>query len=66
MLLGEIGIPMDLDRDKDGIAYAYKSGDFTSQMHALERSMRGLEESLMSFTLWNYAAGLLYLFLNSI
>ncbi|GBG27674.1 Endoglycoceramidase [Hondaea fermentalgiana] len=56
ILVGEVGIPMDLDRDADGVAEAYKTGDFSAQIRALDRTMRALEDNLFSFTLWNYAA----------
>mmetsp|Transcript_16626 Transcript_16626/g.21817 ORF Transcript_16626/g.21817 Transcript_16626/m.21817 type:complete len:261 (-) Transcript_16626:224-1006(-) len=56
-LVGEIGIPFDLDRDEAGRGEAYKTGDFSSQIRTLDRTMKGLESNLLSFTLWNYAAG---------
>ena len=57
MLLGETGIAMDLFRDESGVAEAYKNGDFTAQILALDRTMRALEANLLSFTLWTYAVG---------
>mmetsp|Transcript_18684 Transcript_18684/g.30485 ORF Transcript_18684/g.30485 Transcript_18684/m.30485 type:complete len:766 (-) Transcript_18684:1517-3814(-) len=55
VVVGEIGIPMDLDRDGEGMGEAYKTGDFSAQIHALDRTMRALEHNLLSFTLWNYS-----------
>ncbi|HZU67269.1 MAG TPA: cellulase family glycosylhydrolase [Ktedonobacteraceae bacterium] len=51
VLIGEIGIPFDLDKKK-----AYRSGDFSKQIRAMNRNMRALEDALMSCTLWNYTA----------
>lgn len=48
-VLGEFGISMDL-REKR----AYKTGDFTTQERALDRSMQAIEENLVNYTLWNY------------
>jgi hypothetical protein len=50
-LNGEVGIPFDM-RDKR----AYRTGDFSRQVRALDASMRALEANLLSFTLWNYTA----------
>ncbi len=50
-LIGETGIPFDLN-DKA----AYRSGDFSQQARALERTFRALEDNLLSCTLWNYTA----------
>lgn len=55
VIVGEVGIPMDLERDENGVADAYKTGDYSAQIQALDRTMRGLEDNLLSFTLWNYA-----------
>jgi len=55
VLVGETGIPMDLDRGDDRIAAAYKDGDYSSQIHALDRTMKGLESNFLSFTIWNYS-----------
>ncbi len=51
VLIGEIGIPFDLDNKK-----AYRTGDFSKQIRAMDRNMRALEDSLLSCTLWNYTA----------
>lgn len=50
-LLGEFGIPFDLDDAK-----AYRTGDFSSQIEAFDRTFRALEDNLLSGTLWNYTA----------
>ncbi|HLH62407.1 MAG TPA: cellulase family glycosylhydrolase [Ktedonobacteraceae bacterium] len=51
VLIGEIGIPFDLDNKK-----AYRCGDFSKQIRAMDRTMRALEDTLLSCTLWNYTA----------
>lgn len=51
VLIGEIGIPFDLQRKK-----AYRTGNFAAQTRAMDRSMTALEANLLSFTLWNYTA----------
>ncbi|OGN92995.1 MAG: hypothetical protein A2Y88_08095, partial [Chloroflexi bacterium RBG_13_48_10] len=48
-VLGEFGIPFDLDGKK-----AYKNGDFSTQVSALQRSMQAVEDNLLNYTLWNY------------
>lgn len=50
-LIGEIGIPFDMNRKK-----AYKTGDFTAQEKALDANLQALEANFLSFTLWNYTA----------
>ena len=50
-LIGETGIPFDM-----GHARAYRSGDFSMQLRAMDASMSALESSFASFTLWNYTA----------
>jgi len=47
--LGEIGIPFNIDR-----GHGYRTGDFSVQEKALDRSMRALEDSMMNATIWNY------------
>jgi hypothetical protein len=49
IVLGEFGIPFDLQEKK-----AYRTGNFTTQVKALQRSMRAVEGNLLNFTLWNY------------
>ena len=51
MLIGEIGIPFDMQKKK-----AYRTGDFSKQISALDRSMCAVEDNLLSITLWNYTA----------
>jgi hypothetical protein len=48
-LLGEFGIPFDLDNKR-----SFRSGDFSKQEQALERSFRAVEDNLLSCMLWNY------------
>jgi len=50
-LMGEFGIPFNLYSGK-----AYRSGDFHSQVQALERSFEALEANLLNGTLWNYTS----------
>jgi hypothetical protein len=50
-LIGECGIPFDLDGKR-----AYRTGDFSAQVRALDATMRALEANRASFTLWNYTA----------
>jgi hypothetical protein len=49
VLIGEFGIAFDLDRKQ-----AYLSGDYSRQIEALDRSLRAMDDNLMSFTIWNY------------
>ncbi len=51
LLVGEVGIPFDMQGGR-----AYRSGDFSMQVHTLDATMRALEENFVSFTLWNYTA----------
>jgi len=50
-LIGEVGIAYDLNRGA-----AYSTGNFRAQEKAMDRSMRALEDNMLSFTLWNYTA----------
>jgi hypothetical protein len=50
-LVGEFGIPCNLRRGR-----AYRSGDFSAQVRALDASFRAIEANLQSCTLWNYTA----------
>ena len=55
-IITEIGIPYDMD-DK----YAYKTGDYTSQIHAMDANHFGIEGSgVNGFTLWVYVANVRY------
>lgn len=51
-VIGEIGIPFDLNKKK-----AYKTGNFKSQIQALDANLTALDENLLHFTLWNYTPG---------
>lgn len=50
-LIGETGIPFDMRNKR-----AYRTGDFSLQIQALDATMQALETNLVSFTLWNYTA----------
>lgn len=50
-LLGEFGIPYDMNKAK-----AYRTGNFSTQAKALDRSFRVAEKNLLNYTLWNYTA----------
>lgn len=50
-VFSEIGIPYDMD-DK----YAYKTGDYISQIRALDANHFALEGSQVGYTLWTYCA----------
>ncbi|MGC9357525.1 MAG: cellulase family glycosylhydrolase [Anaerolineae bacterium] len=50
-LIGEFGIPFDMNEGE-----AYRTGDFSRQVQALDASFRALEANLVSYTLWNYTA----------
>lgn len=51
VIITETGIPFDLNAK-----HAYRSGDFSVQVKALDRVISSLEANLLSFTLWNYTA----------
>jgi hypothetical protein len=51
VLIGEVGIPFDMQDKK-----AYRSGNFSMQIEALDATMVALESNFVSFTLWNYTA----------
>ncbi len=50
-IIGEFGIPFDM-RDKR----AYRTGDFSLQVQAMDANFRTMEANLLSCTLWNYTA----------
>jgi hypothetical protein len=50
-LVGEVGIPFDMQDGK-----AYRSGDFSMQLKAMDATMTALERNFISFTLWNYTS----------
>jgi hypothetical protein len=51
VLVGEIGIPFDLAQKS-----AFRSGKFHDQAAAMDRSLRAVEDNLLSATIWNYTA----------
>ncbi len=48
-LVAEFGIAFDL-----GGRRAFTTGDFSGQEKALDRSLRAMEDNLVSYTIWNY------------
>jgi len=50
-LVGEFGIPYDMHKKK-----AYRTGDFSPQLRAMDISYRVMEANLINSTLWNYTA----------
>lgn len=51
-MMGEIGIPFDLDRGK-----AYRTGDYSNQAKALDASLNACDgQNLMNYTIWTYNA----------
>jgi hypothetical protein len=51
ILIGETGIPFDLSSKQ-----AYKTGNFSAQIRAMDRTLRAMEANLISYCLWNYTA----------
>lgn len=49
-LIGETGIPFNLDDGK-----AYRNGDYTSHVTALDAILSGCDEHLLNYTLWAYS-----------
>ncbi len=49
VVVGEFGIAFDLNHKR-----AYRTGIFTQQERALQRSFQAMEDALVSYTLWNY------------
>ncbi|PWN49059.1 glycoside hydrolase family 5 protein [Violaceomyces palustris] len=49
VLVGEVGIPYDINSKT-----SYRTGDYTKQIELMDALICGLEENLISFTLWNY------------
>jgi len=49
IVVGEFGVPIDLNG-----ADAYRSGDFSAQVGALDYNLRALDDHLLNYTLWNY------------
>jgi len=50
-IIGEIGISYDMNGGT-----AYRTGNFTPQIQAMDRSMKALEDNLLHAALWNYTA----------
>jgi len=50
-LIGEFGVPFDM-RNK----HAYRTGDFSHPVRALDRSFRAMEDNRIGCVLWNYTA----------
>jgi len=50
-VIGEFGIPFDLNKKK-----SFRSGVFSAQIKAMDRSFKAIEDNLVSCTLWNYTA----------
>jgi hypothetical protein len=48
-LIGEIGIAYDLNNRQ-----AFRSGNFKQQVQAMDRSLRAADDTLLSYTIWNY------------
>ncbi|OAV93684.1 hypothetical protein PTTG_06583 [Puccinia triticina 1-1 BBBD Race 1] len=49
-MMGEIGIPYDLDKSK-----AYKDGDYSNQIKAMDASLNACDgENMLNYTLWTY------------
>jgi hypothetical protein len=51
ILIGEFGIPFDMQRKK-----SFRTGNFSPQTKALDRSYTAMDDNLLSCTLWNYTA----------
>ncbi len=51
VIVGETGIPFDLQNKR-----AYKTGDFTTAVNAMDRTLRAMDDALVSYTIWNYTA----------
>jgi hypothetical protein len=50
-LVGEFGIPFDMQHKK-----AYRTGDFSLQVRAMDASFEAMDANLVNCTLWNYTA----------
>ncbi|KAI1341455.1 putative glycosyl hydrolase [Xylariaceae sp. FL0016] len=50
-LIGETGIPFNLDDSK-----AYRDGDYSSHVKAMDALMSGCDDHLLNYTLWSYSA----------
>ncbi|KAJ3082647.1 hypothetical protein HDU99_002037, partial [Rhizoclosmatium hyalinum] len=52
VVMGEVGIPMDINEKK-----AYETGDYTQHNVFLDTVISSMETNLFNFTLWNYNPG---------
>jgi hypothetical protein len=50
-LIGEIGIPFDMQKKK-----AFRTGDYKTQVRAMDRSLKVMDDTLLNYTIWNYTA----------
>jgi hypothetical protein len=50
-LIGETGIPFDLQKKK-----AYRTGNFKTQIQAMDRSLKAMDDTLLNYTIWNYTS----------
>lgn len=50
-VIGETGVPFDLQGKR-----AYKTGDFRTVTRAMDRTLRAMDDALVSYTLWNYTS----------
>jgi len=48
-LIGEIGLPLDMQKKK-----AYRTGDFSMQIKAMDASLHAIEANLLNATIWDY------------
>lgn len=48
-IIGEIGIAFDLNRKR-----AFRTGNFSAQTRAMDRTLRAADDNLLSYTIWNY------------
>jgi hypothetical protein len=49
VMIGEIGIPFDLDGGR-----AFRTGNFSRQIKAMDRSLAAAESALLGYIIWNY------------
>ena len=50
-IVGEIGIPFDMDNKK-----SYSTGNFNTQILAMNTTMQALDQALLSGIIWNYTS----------
>jgi len=51
ILIGEFGIPYDMDKKR-----AFRTGNYAAHVKAMQRSMSTLESNLLNYTIWNYTS----------